>query len=42
MSKRAIDGLDRSFSYQDIGVLLAINLIVIVTSLLLFPFLWRD
>jgi heme exporter protein B len=42
MSKRAMDGLDRSLSYQDIGVLLAINVIVIATSLLLFPFLWRD
>jgi heme exporter protein B len=42
MSKRAMDGLDRSLSLQDIGVLLAINVIVIATSLLLFPFLWRD
>lgn len=42
ISKRAMDGLDRSLSYQDIGVLLAINVIVIATSLLLFPFLWRD
>lgn len=42
MSKRAMDGLEHSLSYQDIGVLLAINVIVIATSLLLFPFLWRD
>jgi heme exporter protein B len=42
MRKRAMDGLDRSLSLQDIGVLLAINIIVIATSLLLFPFLWRD
>ena len=42
VSKRAMDGLDRSLSYQDMGVLLAINVIVIATSLLLFPFLWRD
>jgi heme exporter protein B len=42
VSKRAMDGLDRSLNYQDIGVLLAINVIVIITSLLLFPFLWRD
>lgn len=42
MSKRAMDGLDRSLSLQDIGVLLGINVIVIATSLLLFPFLWRD
>jgi heme exporter protein B len=42
ISKRAMDGLERSFSYGDIGVLCAINVIVIVTALLLFPFLWRD
>lgn len=42
LSKNAMDGIDRSFSYSNIGVLLAINAIVIATSLLLFPFLWRD
>jgi heme exporter protein B len=42
MSKRAMDGLEHSLNYQDIGVLAAINVIVIATSLLLFPFLWRD
>lgn len=42
MSKRAMDGLDRSLSLQDIVTLLAINVIVIATSLILFPFLWRD
>ncbi len=42
MSKRAMDGLEHSLSYQDIGVLMGINVIVIATSLLLFPFLWRD
>jgi heme exporter protein B len=42
MSKRAMDGLDRSLSYHDIILLLGINLIVIATSLLLFPYLWRD
>ena len=42
MSKRAMDGLDRSLSYPEIGVLLAINTIVIITSLLLFPYLWKD
>lgn len=41
-SKNAMDGLDRSVSYNEIGVLLAINIIVITVSLLLFPFLWRD
>lgn len=42
LSKSAMDGIERSLSLGNIGVLLAINLIVIVTSLLLFPFLWRD
>ncbi len=41
-SKNAMDGLDRSVSYDEIGVLLGINLVVIVISLLLFPYLWRD
>lgn len=42
LSKNAMDGLDRSVSLDEIGVLLAINVIVITTSLLLFPYLWRD
>jgi heme exporter protein B len=42
LSKRAMDGLERSLSYGDIGVLFAINAIVITTALLLFPYLWRD
>lgn len=42
LSKNAMDGLDRSVSYDEIGVLLAINMIVVTTSLLLFPYLWRD
>ena len=42
LSKNAMDGLDRSADYANIGVLLAINAIVIATSLLLFPYLWRD
>jgi heme exporter protein B len=42
LSKSAMDGIDRSISYGNIGVLCAINAIVIATSLLLFPFLWRD
>jgi heme exporter protein B len=42
LSKNAMDGIERSFSYSNMGVLLAINVIVIVTALLLFPFLWRD
>ncbi len=42
LSKNAMDGLDRSVSMDEIGVLAAINLIVITVSLLLFPYLWRD
>jgi heme exporter protein B len=42
LSKNAMDGLERSLSYGNIGVLCAINVIVIATSLLLFPYLWRD
>jgi heme exporter protein B len=41
-SKNAMDGLDRSVSYNEIGVLTAINIIVIVVSLILFPYLWRE
>lgn len=41
-SKNAMDGLDRSVSYNEIGVLVAINIIVIAISLLLFPYLWRE
>ena len=42
LSKNAMDELDRSVSYSDIGALCAINAIVVATALLLFPFLWRD
>jgi len=42
LSKSAMDGLDRSASYGNMGVLFAINAIVITTSLLLFPYLWKD
>ena len=42
LSKNAMDGIARNFSYGNIEVLFAINAIVIATALLLFPFLWRD
>lgn len=42
MSKNAMDGLDRSVSYDELGVLVAINIIVVSISLVLFPYLWRD
>jgi heme exporter protein B len=42
ISKSAMDGVERSLFYGNIGILFAINVIVIATSLLLFPYLWRD
>ena len=42
LSQNALLGLDRAISYGEIGVLLAINVITITISLLLFPYLWRD
>ncbi len=42
ISKSAMDGIERSLNYGNIGVLCAINIIVIATSLILFPYLWRD
>jgi heme exporter protein B len=42
LSKNAMDGLERSVSFDEIGVLLAINVAVVTMSLLLFPYLWRD
>ena len=41
-SQQALMGLDRAESLGDIVVLLAINLITVTISLLLFPYLWRD
>jgi heme exporter protein B len=42
LSKNAVDGLDRSVSLDEIGILIIINVLVIASSLLLFPYLWRD
>ncbi|SFB81810.1 heme exporter protein B [Parapedobacter composti] len=42
LSKNALDGLARSASYDELIVLLAINIVTIAISLLLFPYLWRD
>ncbi len=41
-AKNAIDGLDRTVSYNEIGLLILINVMVMAVSLLLFPYLWRD
>ncbi len=42
LAKNAIDGLDRSVSLDDLGLLLLINGLVMAVSLILFPYLWRD
>jgi heme exporter protein B len=42
LTKNAIDGLDRSVSWDEVGILLVINVLVAAVSLLLFPYLWRD
>ena len=42
VSKGAIDGLDRSVAYQDLIVLMAVNVITITVSYLLFPYLWKN
>jgi heme exporter protein B len=41
-SKNSMDGLDRSVSFDEIGVLSAINVVVITVSLILFPYLWKE
>jgi heme exporter protein B len=42
LSKNALDGLDRGSSTDEIIVLLALDAIVTVLSLILFPYLWRS
>lgn len=42
ISKNAIDGLERSLSFQDLIVLGAVNVITIAVSYLLFPYLWKN
>lgn len=42
LAKNAIDGLDRSVSLDDIGMVVIVNVMVMAVSLLLFPYLWRD
>ncbi len=41
-AKNAIDGLDRTVSLDEIGLLAMINVLVMTVALLLFPYLWRD
>jgi heme exporter protein B len=42
ISKNAIDGIDPSISYKYLLVLAGINVITVVLSYLLFPYLWKD
>jgi len=42
ISKNAIDGLQRSASYEELATIGGINLIVLALSYLLFPYLWRS
>jgi heme exporter protein B len=42
ISKNALDGLDRGSSMDEVLTLLAIDAIVLVLSVILFPFLWRS
>lgn len=41
VSKQAIDGLSWSVSYDFLMILASINVICVVLSILLFPYLWR-
>ncbi|MDI9341162.1 MAG: heme exporter protein CcmB [Sediminibacterium sp.] len=42
VSKQAVDGLAWSVSYQFLGILMALNVIMIMLAILLFPYLWQD
>jgi heme exporter protein B len=42
LSKNAMDGLDRGSSSNEIILLLALDLMVVALSYILFPFLWRS
>jgi heme exporter protein B len=42
LSNQAMNGAARSESIPELVVLLAINIITVAISLLLFPYLWRD
>src|ERR1700755_2203310 len=42
ISKSAMDGIDRSLNYGNIGALCALNVVVIAASLIFFPYIWRD
>ncbi len=42
LSKNALDGLDRSVSYDELLSLSAVDALVVGVALLLFPYLWKE
>lgn len=43
VSKQAVDGIEwAGINYSFIGILIALNVLTIALSFLLFPYLWRD
>jgi heme exporter protein B len=42
LAKNAVDGLPWENSWDDIGMILIVNVMIVSVSLLLFPYLWRD
>jgi heme exporter protein B len=41
-SKNAMDGLDWSVNYKFLIILIALNVLTVALSYLLFPYLWRE
>jgi heme exporter protein B len=41
-SKKAMDGIDSSLLYQDIGLLILLNIFIATMAYFLFPYLWKD
>jgi heme exporter protein B len=42
VTKNAVDGIDRSLSFDELINLLAINCILTALAYLLFPYIWRS
>lgn len=42
LAKNAVDGLPWENSYDEMGMLTLVNVLTVATSLLLFPYLWRE
>lgn len=42
VSKYAVDGLDRALSYPYFAIIIAINIIILALTFILFPYLWRE